>query len=152
MTVNIDDRKKIIISQNQKSDEIPIIPENLPLLPLRDVVLFPNMVVPILVAREASVEALQAALVLDRYIFLVLQKNPEVEIPGEEDLCNVGVIGRTLQVLKLPNGTAKVLIEGLETATLNSVQKIDKYFSANVVITHKEVKIDLYKIQVNPWL
>ena len=139
MTVNIDDRKKTIISQDQESDEIPAIPENLPLLPLRDVVLFPNMVVPILVAREASIEALQAALVLDRYIFLVLQKNPEVEIPGEEDLYNVGVIGRALQILKLPNGTAKVLIEGLETATFNSLQKIDKYFSVNVIITNKDV-------------
>ncbi len=139
MTVKIDDRKKTKISQDQESDEIPAIPENLPLLPLRDVVLFPNMVVPILVAREASIEALQAALVLDRYIFLVLQKNPEVEIPGEEDLYNVGVIGRALQVLKLPNGTAKVLIEGLETATLNSLKKIDKYFSVNVIITNKDV-------------
>jgi len=138
MTVNTDDRKKVIL-QDRKSDEIPAIPENLPLLPLRDVVLFPNMVVPILVAREASVEALQSSLVLDRYIFLVLQKNPEVEIPGKEDLYDVGVVGRALQVLKLPNDTVKVLIEGLETATINNLQKVDKYFSVNVIITHKKV-------------
>ena len=86
MTIKTKNIEKVKVSQPRKSDDSPVIPDSLPLLPLRDIVIFPNMVVPILVAREASVEALQAALIQDRYIFLVLQKNPEIEIPEEGDL------------------------------------------------------------------
>ena len=139
MTVKTNNIEKVKVSQPQKPDDSPVIPDSLPLLPLRDIVIFPNMVVPILVAREASVEALQAALIQDRYIFLILQKDPETEIPEEGDLHKVGVIGRALQVLKLPNGTAKVLIEGLETAVFSAFRKVDKYINVEVTITHKKM-------------
>ncbi len=87
---------------------------------------------------KEAVKALQEALVHDRYIFLVLQKNPEVEIPGEGDLHKIGVIGRALQVLKLPNGTAKVLIEGLEPAVFSNMREIDTYFIVDVSVIHKK--------------
>jgi len=140
MPIDIDDIKKKNVPEDNKSEDISAIPENLPLLPLRDIVLFPNMVVPILVAREASVEALQTALVNDRYIFLVLQKDPEVEIPGEEDLHSIGVVGRTLQILKLPNGTAKVLIEGIVRAGFSNFLKTDKHYSVDITIASRKFK------------
>ena len=146
MPKNTDKIKKTIASHDQKLEDISAIPGNLPLLPLRDIVLFPNMVVPILVAREASVEALQTALINDRYIFLVLQKDPEVEIPGKEDLYRIGVIGRALQILKLPNGTAKVLIEGIVRASFTNFQKIDKHYSVDLTITSRKFE-DSFRIK-----
>jgi ATP-dependent Lon protease len=119
----------------QPAQEEPlVVPPSLPLLPLRDVILFPNMVVPILVAREASVEALQAALVHDRLLFLVLQKEPETEAPAEDDLYRIGVVGRALQVLKLPNGTAKVLIEGLTIATFSNLRPENNHMMVDVKV------------------
>ena len=137
MARNIDeahsDIKVMNASDNNKEDETDF-PDVMPLLPLRDVVLFPYMVVPILVVRDASVAALQAALVQDRFIFLVLQKNPDEDNPGENDIYKIGMIGRALQVLKLPNGTAKVLVEGLERAKFLSMEKYEEYFRVNVQI------------------
>ncbi len=113
-------------------DSITQLPDEMPLLPLRDIVIFPYMVVPILVIRETSVGALQAALMNDRYIFLVLQRNPEVDAPETADLHGVGVIGRALQVLKLPNGTAKVLVEGVSRAMLTGMERAEDHFRAKV--------------------
>ncbi len=130
--------KKLLKEAPGSPDEEMIdIPKTLPLLPLRDIVVFPNMVVPIMVAREASVEALQAALVQDRFIFLVLQKDPETEYPEKRDLHKIGIVGRALQILKLPNGTAKVLIEGVEPATFGMPVKTDKYFQVDITPIEK---------------
>jgi len=144
MTIQAKDDKKALKEpqelQEPQSSDIEGMPTNLPVLPLRDVVLFPNMVVPILVARDSSVEALQAAMVNDRFIFLVLQKNPEVEQLDRADLYDVGVAGRILQVLKLPNGTAKVLIEGIESASFAGWVKTDNYYRAEVTFRQKTIK------------
>ena len=140
MARNIDesrsDIEEINTSDNSKEDETDV-PDIMPLLPLRDVVLFPYMVVPILVVRDASVAALQAALVQDRFIFLVLQKDPDEDNPGEDDIYEIGMIGRALQVLKLPNGTAKVLVEGLERAKFLSMEKYEEYFRVKVQIENR---------------
>ena len=117
--------------QESEPGEKEAIPTTLPLIPLRDVILFPDMVIPIMIAREPSVGALQAALDHDRYLFLVLQKNPETENPGVEDVYDIGVIGRALQVLKLPNGTAKVLVEGVSRARITSHEAVENH----VVVT-----------------
>ncbi len=122
---------------NDISDDEFTIPSTLPILPLRDVNLFPHMVVPILVAREASVEALQAALVKDRMLFLVLQRDPEIETPDQDDLYEVGVVGRTLQVLKLPNGTAKVLVEGVKPARFVHMRQEEKHYVVDVELIEK---------------
>jgi ATP-dependent Lon protease len=94
------------------SEEIDI-PARLPLLPLRDVVIFPYMVYPLLLGRQFSVDALQEAMVKEKLVFLCTQRRSSVEEPQENDLYRVGTIARILQVMKLPNGMLKVLVEGL---------------------------------------
>jgi len=95
------------------NDEDIEIPSHLPLLPLRDVVIFPHMVYPLLLGRQFSIDALQDAMVKEKLVFLGTQKKPSVEEPGESDLFRIGTVARILQVMKLQNGMLKVLIEGL---------------------------------------
>ena len=83
-----------------------------PLLPLRDIVIFPSMVVPLFVGRERSIKALQEVMKSDKSIVLVAQKNSEVDNPENEDLFSYGCLSKVLQLLKLPDGTVKVLVEG----------------------------------------
>ncbi|HEX2780627.1 MAG TPA: endopeptidase La [Gemmatimonadaceae bacterium] len=93
--------------------------ERLPVLPLRDLVLFPYVVTPLLVGRPATLAAVDAALAEERWILLVAQRAPEVEEPAAADLHRTGVVGRILQVNRLPNGTAKVLVEGFARARVS---------------------------------
>ena len=95
------------------------IPERLPVLPLRDLVLFPYVVTPLLVGRPATMAALEAAVADDRWILLVAQRAAEVEEPAAADLHRTGVVGRVLQFNRLPNGTAKVLVEGVARARVS---------------------------------
>ncbi len=90
----------------------------LPLLPLRDIVVFPGMVVPLFVGREKSVAALEAAMSGNKDIFLLAQLDPGCDDPGEDDLYDVGVVASVLQLLKLPDGTVRVLVEGHQRASL----------------------------------
>jgi ATP-dependent Lon protease len=85
----------------------------LPVVPLRDVVVFPHMIFPLLVGRKMTVNALQEAMVRDKQLFLMAQKSPVTESPTPDDLYPIGVVARVLQVMKMPNGTLKVLVEGL---------------------------------------
>ncbi|WP_395326858.1 endopeptidase La [Novosphingobium sp. BL-8H] len=94
----------------------------LPLLPLRDIVVFPGMVVPLFVGREKSVAALEAAMAGEKDIFLLAQLDPGCDDPERDDLYDTGVIASVLQLLKLPDGTVRVLVEGQERARLNSLQ------------------------------
>jgi ATP-dependent Lon protease len=99
------------------SEEIEV-PSNLPLLPLRDVVIFPHMVYPLLLGRQFSIDALQEAMVKEKLVFLCTQKRSAVEEPKESDLYRVGTVARILQVMKLPNGMLKVLVEGVMRARI----------------------------------
>ena len=92
-----------------------------PVLPLRDIVVFPQMIVPLFVGRDKSVSALEAAMQEDKTIFLLSQKNSAVEDPTRENLYEVGTIATVLQLLKLPDGTVKVLVEGQQRAMLESL-------------------------------
>ena len=83
-----------------------------PLLPLRDIVIFPSMVVPLFVGREKSIKALQEVMKSDKSIVLITQKNSEVDDPTGKDLYQYGCLSKVLQLLKLPDGTVKVLVEG----------------------------------------
>ena len=83
-----------------------------PLLPLRDIVIFPSMIVPLFVGRDRSIKALQEAMKSDKSIILVTQKNSEVDDPTSKDLFQFGCLSKILQLLKLPDGTVKVLVEG----------------------------------------
>ncbi len=140
MSDQTDGSPNALVFPGPDGPEATVLPWEMPLLPLRDIVVFPFMVVPILVIRDTSVGALQAALVHDRHIFLVLQRNPETEAPEIDDLHTVGVVSRVLQVLKLPNGTAKVLIEGISRAQVESLQRGDDYYRVKVRHLVREVE------------
>ena len=93
-----------------------------PLLPLRDIVIFPSIVVPLFVGREKSIKALQEAMKTDKSIVLVAQKNSEIDDPGEKDLFSYGCMSKVLQLLKLPDGTVKVLVEGQKRVKITSIK------------------------------
>ncbi|RLK46413.1 ATP-dependent proteinase [Alkalispirillum mobile] len=109
-----------------------------PVLPLRDVVVYPHMVIPLFVGREKSITALDAAMEEDKKIFLVAQKSAEVDEPATSDLYAYGTMASILQMLKLPDGTVKVLVEGVERARLVDLVERDQYFAAQVVVVEDE--------------
>ena len=104
----------------------------LPLLPLRDVVVFPHMVIPLFVGRNESIKALEAAMTQDKQIFLVAQKDPAIDTPTAADLYSMGTIATVLQLLHLPDGTVKVLVEGLQRAKIVEVKSETDFMSAAV--------------------
>jgi len=106
----------------------------LPVLPLKEIVVFPYMTFPLLVGREASLLAVQEAMMQDRLIFLTAQKEVTQEEPAKDDLQRVGVLARILQVLKLPNGVMKVIVEGLVRGRINRFLPAAEYFSARVEV------------------
>jgi ATP-dependent Lon protease len=105
-------------------------PLELPLLPLRDVVVYPHMVIPLFVGREKSIQALEDAMDKDKQILLVAQKNASVDDPGEGDIYQVGTVSSILQLLKLPDGTVKVLVEGGYRARIDMVNSTGEFFTA----------------------
>jgi ATP-dependent Lon protease len=104
----------------------------LPVLPLRDIVVFPHMIVPLFVGREKSVKALEAVMRADKRIFLLSQKNPADDEPGPGDLFDVGTVATVLQLLKLPDGTVKVLVEGKERARVTSISEDGDFLTTTV--------------------
>ncbi len=107
--------------------------ELLPVLPLRDIVVFPHMIVPLFVGREKSVRALEAVMKEDKQILLVAQKNASQDDPSSDDIYRVGTVSTILQLLKLPDGTVKVLVEGVHRARIESFKDTDQFFTAHVV-------------------
>ncbi|NMX64551.1 endopeptidase La [Pseudomonas sp. WS 5059] len=106
----------------------------LPLLPLRDVVVYPHMVIPLFVGREKSIEALEAAMTGDKQILLLAQRNPADDDPGEDALYRVGTIATVLQLLKLPDGTVKVLVEGEQRGAVERFMEVDGHLRAEVAL------------------
>lgn len=104
----------------------------MPVLPLRDVVVFPYMVMPLFVGRAKSINALEEAMNDDKQILLVSQREADLEEPTPEDLFDVGTIANIIQLLKLPDGTVKVLVEGQNRAKINSLEDGEKCFSAQI--------------------
>jgi len=94
-----------------------------PVLPLRDIVVFPHMIVPLFVGREKSVRALEDVMKDDKQILLVTQKNAGDDDPKPDDIYSVGTVGTVLQLLKLPDGTVKVLVEGTQRAAISGCTK-----------------------------
>src|SRR6202008_963430 len=101
-----------------------------PVLPLRDIVLFPHMIVPLFVGREKSVRALEDVMKDDKQILLVTQKNAAQDDPSTADIFTLGTIGTVLQRLKLPDGTVKVLVEGGRRARIDRFAENDQFFQA----------------------
>tara|TARA_R110002072_G_scaffold86774_1_gene195731 strand:+ start:2054 stop:4447 length:2394 start_codon:yes stop_codon:yes gene_type:complete len=111
--------------------------QQFPLLPLRDIVVFPGMVVPLFVGRDKSVAALEAAMEGSKDIFLLAQLDPGCDDPERDDLYDVGVVARVLQLLKLPDGTVRVMVEGAARATCERFAEQDDYVMAEVAL-HEE--------------
>ena len=108
-----------------------MIKNSIPLLPLRDIVVFPHMVAPLFVGRKASVNALNNVMTKDKKILLVTQKNSDVDNPKSSDLYEVGTLAKVLQLLKLPDGTIKVLVEGIERVKITKFETSSDFFIAN---------------------
>ncbi|WP_343628570.1 endopeptidase La [Roseateles sp.] len=112
---------------------LPAEPITLPLLPLRDVVVFPHMVIPLFVGRPKSIKALEAAMEAGRQIMLVAQKAAGKDEPKPDDMFEMGCVSSILQMLKLPDGTVKVLVEGLQRATTRKIEDGEEHFTAEVM-------------------
>jgi ATP-dependent Lon protease len=125
----LQDGGKSVLHRDEEKIEIPPV---LPVLPLRDVVLFPHMIYPLLVGRAFSVEALQKAMMEQRLLLLVSQRRPDTEEPEPRDLHKVGVVARVLQVLKIPSGTLKVLVEGLVRGRVGAYERSGPYLASEV--------------------
>ncbi|MGV1015622.1 MAG: LON peptidase substrate-binding domain-containing protein, partial [Methyloceanibacter sp.] len=107
-------------------------PELHPVLPLRDIVVFPYMIVPLFVGREKSIAALEEVMRADKQILLVAQKNASDDEPSTEEIYTIGTLASVLQLLKLPDGTVKVLVEGTRRAAISRYTENDNYFEAEV--------------------
>ena len=118
------------------------VPTRLPVLPLRDVVVFPYMIFPVLVGRESSLRAVNAALESQKFIFLVAQKNSVTEEPGTEDIYQEGTVAKIIQILKLPNGLMKILVDGVVQASIQRFIPNEKYLEADLTIAGEPVKMD----------
>lgn len=113
---------------------------SLPLLPLRDVVVYPHMVIPLFVGRQKSISALKAAMSKNKQVFLVAQKDATVDNPQTTDFYEVGTIATILQLLELPDGTVKVLVEGNHRGTVKELSQTDEYFIATVDAIEEETQ------------
>ena len=111
-----------------------------PVLPLRDIVVFPGMIVPLFVGREKSVKALEEVMRDDKHILVVTQKNAQDDDPAPDDIYATGTIATVLQLLKLPDGTVKVLVEGLNRATIDRYLQTEDYFEAEASILPEPVE------------
>ena len=123
-----------------------------PLLPLRDIVVFPSMVVPLFVGREKSIKALQEVMKNDKLIVLVSQKNSEIDEPDNKDIYGYGCLSKVLQLLKLPDGTVKVLVEGMKRVKIHEIKKeTSNFLSCNIELaedTNKNKDSDLYALSL----
>ena len=113
---------------------------SIPVLPLRDIVVFPNMVVPLFVGREASINALNEVMKTNKKILLITQTNPNIDLPKVEDLHKIGTIANVLQLLKLPDGTLKVLVEGQSKIKIDNFINLENYLTAKYTQIKNSVK------------
>ncbi|MGH8293528.1 MAG: endopeptidase La [Gammaproteobacteria bacterium] len=118
-----------------------------PVLPLRDVVVYPHMVIPLFVGREKSIKALDHSMQAGKQIMLIAQKSPEVDDPKESDLYRVGTLATILQMVKLPDGTVKVLVEGGDRARIQQISD-DEYFSAMGTVMRVQGQYDEREMDV----
>jgi|LWDU01.1.fsa_nt_gi ATP-dependent Lon protease len=125
---------ELLEGPTMETDETGLSPMNalVPVLPLRDVVVYPHMVIPLFVGREKSIDALDMAMKEDKQILLIAQKEAEIDDPLVEDLYEIGTLANILQLLKLPDGTVKVLVEGCERCRFSEIKETGTFYSAEV--------------------
>ena len=119
-----------------------------PVLPLRDVVVYPHMVIPLFVGREKSIQALDAAMSKDKQILLVAQKSAEIDDPSMKDIHEIGTLSTILQLLKLPDGTIKVLVEGATRAKVDAVYDDEEFFTADFTLLEDTVADNERELEV----
>ncbi|SPY32574.1 lon protease [Pasteurella canis] len=112
--------------------------QTIPVLPLRDVVVFPYMVMPLFVGRAKSIRSLDEAMETGKQLLLVSQKQADLEEPTVDDVYKVGTVANIIQLLKLPDGTVKVLVEGQQRATINHLEDDGEFFSAEITLIDTE--------------
>lgn len=139
---SLDNRSKNEINVVQDTSLIESIPEILPVLPLRDIVIFPYMIFPVLVGREQSIRAANVALEETKYIFLSTQIKSNIEDPKKDDIHKEGTIAKIVQILKLPNGLMKILVDGLLQGRIISFTDNKSYFEAKIEALLPEVEND----------
>src|SRR5581483_12514137 len=110
----------------------PAFPLALPLLPIRDQVYFPHMIFPLLVGREKSVRALEEAAAQQRHIFIVAQRNLHAEDPDPDDIYTVGIVAEIMQILRVPDGTVRVMFEGLERCRILKYLQTEPFYKVLV--------------------
>src|SRR5262249_12631182 len=126
-----DERRRGDVKPNRaRADMQPGIPSHFPLLPLRDIVLFPHMVIPLFVGRPKSIKAMELAMEAGGSILLVAQKSAAKDEPMPDDIYPIGCISSILQMLKQPDGTLKVLMEGIQRAKIEEIADERTYYSA----------------------
>jgi ATP-dependent Lon protease len=125
---------KIEFNQSDNTTVVDTVPEVLPVLPLRDIVIFPYMIFPVLVGREQSIRAANYALENTKYIFLATQKRSNIEDPKKDDIYLEGTVAKIVQILKLPNGLMKILVDGLLQGRIKEYTKKKDFFEAKVEI------------------
>ncbi|MEK6649441.1 MAG: endopeptidase La [Bacteroidota bacterium] len=123
-------------------ETIDQIPTTLPILPLRDVVIYPYMIFPVLVGRESSLKAAAAAMERGKNIFLAAQKNAALDDPGPEDVYRHGTVAKIIQMLRLPNGLMKILVDGLVQASVRSFTDRKEFLEAEITINTTELPAD----------
>ncbi|MBU1163549.1 MAG: endopeptidase La [Proteobacteria bacterium] len=122
-----------------EEDEMDIkIPRTLPLMPIRDVVIFTGMLLPLFVGREKSVRAVEAAVIKDGYLLLVTQKDSSVENPKKDEIYTIGTVGRILRMLKLPDGSAKALVQGVAKAKIVTYLRNKTYYRVKIEIIKEQ--------------
>ena len=121
-----------VLDVEQKIDKEIEIPDTLPVLPVRDIVVFPYMILPLFVGREMSIKAIEYSLSTNRMVFLLTQKDLNVENPAPEDLFSIGTVALVMRMLKLPDGRVKILVQGLSKAKALKYDQTDPFFKAAI--------------------
>ena len=124
--------ENFMVDVEQKSDKEIEIPDNIPVLPVRDIVVFPYMILPLFVGREMSIKAVEYSLNTNRMVLLLTQKDLNTENPTPEDLYSLGTVGIIMRMLKLPDGKVKVLVQGLSKARVSSYSQTEPFFKAYI--------------------
>ncbi|HZY31618.1 MAG TPA: endopeptidase La [Candidatus Methylomirabilis sp.] len=127
--------------ETKTEDQARKVPDTIPLLPVRDVVVYPFMILPLFVGREKSVRAVDESLSRDRLILLVAQRDAEKEDPGVDEIHSVGTVAMIMRMLKMPDGRVKVLVQGLTRAKVLGVERRDPYFEARIAEVHETERV-----------
>ena len=127
----------IEIAEAKTEEQARKVPDTIPLLPVRDVVVYPFMILPLFVGREKSVRAVDESLSRDRLILLVAQRDAEKEDPGVDEIHSVGTVAMIMRMLKMPDGRVKVLVQGLTRARVLGIERRDPYFEARIAEVHE---------------